>query len=176
MNYFKKMWPTKRARKQRDLKGALWSVIGAFICIVALSWIITHLGPSSHGFMLIGSLGASVILIFTRPTVSAAQPRNIIGGHMLSAICGITVVRFITPDLILASALAVCLALVVMEITDTKHPPGGSTALIAVLDYANISHLGYLYALAPVALSTLLIVIIGLLFNNIRGRYPAYWW
>ena len=147
-----------------------------FVSIAALDWLLPQLGTDNHAFMLMGSLGASSILMFTRPTVSAAQPRNIIGGHMISALCGVVAARLLPADPITAAALAVSLALVIMEVCDAKHPPGGSTALIAVLDYGSIAHLGFLYVLAPVGLGALLLVIIGLMFNNMRGAYPAYWW
>jgi CBS-domain-containing membrane protein len=64
-----------------------------------------------------------------------------------------------------------------MQLTKTLHPPGGATALIAVVGGEQIHRLGLLYILAPVGLGALLLLLVALLVNNIPStrRYPEFW-
>ncbi|HBB40113.1 MAG TPA: hypothetical protein DC005_01450 [Proteobacteria bacterium] len=81
-------------------------------------------------------------------------------------------------DLSLARAVAVATAIAVMHALRCLHPPGGATALIAVIGGAKIHALGYLYALIPAGLGALVMLIIAVLVNNLAPtrRYPEYWW
>lgn len=79
----------------------------------------------------------------------------------------------------LACALAVSLAIALMYLTRTLHPPGGATALIAVIGGEHVHQLGFLYALMPVFLGSLLLLIVALVVNNLstdpKRHYPVYW-
>jgi len=77
----------------------------------------------------------------------------------------------------IAAALSVSLAIVVMLITKTLHPPGGATALIAVIGGKKIHDLGFLYALLPAGAGALILLAVALLVNNLseNRRYPEYW-
>ena len=104
-----------------------------------------------------------------------AQPRNLIGGHVISAIVGVTAYKFF-PDLLWLSApLAVALSIVLMQITKTLHPPGGATALIAVIGSEKIKQLGYWYVLSPVLTGCLIMLAVALVFNNMTSHrsYPT---
>ncbi|RZD16009.1 MAG: HPP family protein [Candidatus Acididesulfobacter guangdongensis] len=127
--------------------------------------------------LVIGSFGASAVLIYAAIKSPLAQPRNLIGGHVLSALVGVACYKFFGEDIILASALAVSLAIMVMLATKTLHPPGGATALIAVIGGRAIYRLGFLYALIPIGLGAVILLIIALLVNNLAGnrKYPEYW-
>ncbi|MCF8029730.1 MAG: HPP family protein, partial [Desulfohalobiaceae bacterium] len=61
--------------------------------------------------------------------------------------------------------------------TKTLHPPGGATALIAVIGSGSIHNLGYLYALIPAGTGALIMLVVALLVNNIpKSRYyPEFW-
>ena len=90
---------------------------------------------------------------------------------MLSALTGVTV-NLIFPDTYwIAAPLAVSLSIVVMQITKTLHPPGGATALIAVIGAEKVKSLGYLYVLSPVLSGCLILLVTALIFNNL-GKYP----
>ena len=104
-----------------------------------------------------------------------AQPRNLIGGHIVSAIIGVTVHKLIPNEIWLSSALAVALSIVFMQITKTLHPPGGATALIANIGSEKIKALGYIYVLSPVLTGVLILFLVALIFNNItpNRRYPV---
>ena len=77
----------------------------------------------------------------------------------------------------LAASVAVATPIAFMHATKTLHPPGGATALIAVIGSDKIHNLGYLYVLMPVALGAIIMLIIALLVNNIprSRRYPEFW-
>jgi CBS-domain-containing membrane protein len=127
--------------------------------------------------MLIGSFGASAVLLYGAFKSPLAQPRNLLGGHIISAIIGVTAHQLCTSPLWLASAAADATAIALMHMTKTLHPPGGATALIAVIGGDKIHKLGYLYVLAPVGLGAAIMLIVALLVNNIPGsrRYPEFW-
>lgn len=77
----------------------------------------------------------------------------------------------------LAAALAVSIAIALMHLTKTLHPPGGATALIAVIGGDSVHQLGYLYVFVPAGLGALVMLIIALLVNNVapNRRYPEFW-
>ena len=128
--------------------------------------------------MIIGSFGASAVLIYGAIKSPLAQPRNLLGGHVISALIGVTAFKLFEPNLWLAGALAVATSIAVMHATKTLHPPGGATALIAVISGAKVQNLGYLYALVPVGAGALIMLAVALLINNLapRRRYPEFWW
>lgn len=127
--------------------------------------------------MIIGSFGASAVLIYGAVRSPLAQPRNLFGGHVLSALVGVAFFSVFPSELWLASALAVSTAIALMHATKTLHPPGGATALIAVIGGDSIHSLGFLYVLFPVASGVLIMLIVALVVNNIptRRRYPEFW-
>ncbi len=87
-------------------------------------------------------MGASAVLLFAASHSPLAQPWPLIGGNILSAIVGVAVSRLV-HDPALAAALAVSLAILVMLLTHSLHPPGGAVSLIPVLGGESIHALGY---------------------------------
>ncbi len=106
-----------------------------------------------------------------------AQPRNLIGGHIISAIVGVTIYKLLHNQMWLAAAVAVATAIAIMHATRTLHPPGGATALIAVIGSPKVHNLGYLYAVIPAGLGAVIMLLIAVLINNIPAsrQYPEYW-
>lgn len=158
-----------------DYKEHFWSFIGAFIGIGLIAFFQSHLLTKDENIFLIGSFGASSVLIYGAIQSPLAQPRNLIGGHIFSAFIGVTIFKLF-PDIIwLTAPLAVALSIVVMQITKTLHPPGGATALIAIIGSEKIKTLGYMYILSPVLTGSLILFVVALIFNNItkHRRYPT---
>lgn len=158
-----------------DYKEHFWSFIGAFIGIGCIAFLQSGMLEKNESVFLIGSFGASSVLIYGAIQSPLAQPRNLIGGHLISAIIGVSI-RLFMPDIIwLTAPLAVALSIVLMQITKTLHPPGGATALIAIIGSEKIKALGYLYVLSPVLSGTLILFVVALIFNNIttNRRYPT---
>jgi len=121
-------------------------------------------------------LPTSAVLIYAAIKSPLAQPRNLLGGHTISAIIGVTAYQQI-HNTWLAAALAVSLAIAAMHATKTLHPPGGATALIAFTGSTKIHNLGYLYTLIPAAAGATIMLIIALMVNNLAKNrsYPEYW-
>jgi len=159
-----------------DFKDHFWSFLSAFFGIGLIAFLQSQQISEIENVFLIGSFGASSVLIYGAVNSPLAQPRNLIGGHVLSALVGVTVFKFLPEILWLNASIAVASSIVVMQITKTMHPPGGATALIAVLPSEKIQELGYWYALSPVLSGALILLIVALIFNNIpKGRkYPHH--
>ncbi|MEC8156008.1 MAG: HPP family protein, partial [SAR324 cluster bacterium] len=150
-----------------------------FLGIFALGFLrhLVHLKQQDILF-LIGSSGALAVLLYGTPGVPLAQPRNLMGGHILSALTGVLMNGWIAEPLYLSGALSVATAIAVMHLTKTTHPPGGATALIAVIGGERVHQLGFLYVLSPVALGALIMLVVALIVNNLTSfrRYPVFWW
>ena len=115
------------------------------------------------------------MLIYGATNSPLAQPRNLVGGHLISAIIGVAIHKLIPGEVWLSSALAVSLSIVMMQITKTLHPPGGATALIANIGSEKIQALGFLYVLSPVLVGVVILLIVALIFNNIpKNRFYPY--
>lgn len=158
-----------------DKKEHFFTFLGAFFGIGIIGFISSKYFVLNDNLFLIGSFGASSVLIYGSINSPLAQPRNLIGGHIVSAIIGVTVHKLIPNEIWLSSALAVALSIVFMQITKTLHPPGGATALIANIGSEKITALGYIYVLSPVLTGVLILFLVALIFNNItpNRRYPV---
>jgi CBS-domain-containing membrane protein len=155
----------------------LWSWVGAFLGIGLVGYLDQHLFAGRDSILLLGSFGASAVLVYGAPRSPLAQPRNVLGGHFVSAVVGVASYQTLHAWPWLAAATAVATAIALMHLSRTLHPPGGATALIAVIGGPKIHALGYLYALAPAGLGALLLLAVGLLVNNLAGErsYPEFW-
>jgi len=152
----------------------LWSWIGAFTGIGLVSVLSHYVLHGTGSTLIVGSFGASAVLIYAAVDSPLAQPRNLIGGHILSALVGVAACQILSEQLWLAAPMAVATAIAVMQLTDTLHPPGGATALIAVIGGENIQQLGYSYALLPIAAGAFIMLGVALMVNRMApGRtYP----
>jgi len=158
----------------------MWSAIGAFLGIYLITVLSQYIFVNeSDTIFLVGSFGASAVLIYGVPHAELSQPRNLIGGHIISALLGITVYKYCPFEVSLLAALAVSLSIVVMHFTRTLHPPGGATALIAVIGSSQIHDLGYMFVLTPITVGAVILLIIALAVNNMssnpKRHYPRYW-
>ncbi len=177
MNFFDKMRGVGKSPPGVGVFEILWSWIGAFLGISAVALLDYGLLEDTDLVMIIGSFGVSAVLIYGAIKSPLAQPRNLIGGHVVSAVIGVFCYQLLHDTIWLAAAVAVATAIAAMHATRTLHPPGGATALIAVIGSQRIHDLGYLYVIAPVALGATIMLVIALVVNNIpeRRRYPEYW-
>lgn len=150
-----------------------WAFLGSFIGLGIICYLQFQTLSKYDLTLLIGSFGATCVLIYGVIDSPLAQPRNLIGGHIISAIVGVTIFKLISV-LWIAAPLAVSLSIILMQITKTLHPPGGATALIAVTGGKSITSLGYEYVLSPVLSGVIILLVIALIFNNIpkNRKYP----
>lgn len=175
--YFKKMRGYTDCPPMVSLTEVAWSWVGAFLGIAAVGYLHENYLARIDMVMIIGSFGASAVLIYGAIKSPLAQPRNLLGGHVVSAIIGVTCYKLLPSHLWLAASLAVATAIAAMHLTKTLHPPGGATALIAVIGSSRVHDLGYLYVIVPAATGALIMLVVALLVNNIprTRRYPEFW-
>jgi CBS domain-containing membrane protein len=158
-----------------DFKEHVWTFLGSFVGIGLIGFLNSQLLTQQDNFFMIGSFGASAVLIYGIVNSPLAQPRNLIGGHLIAAFVGV-LVRFIFPDIVwLSSALAVSSSIVAMQVTKTLHPPGGATALIANIGSEKVKNLGFMYVLSPVLTGVLILFVTALVFNSLSPHrtYPS---
>ncbi len=157
----------KASHKPLSFKYALWGALSGATAILA---IVLVARMSGHP-LLIGSFGASAVLLFGAPESPLAQPRNLVGGHLVSAAIAVAVVHF-TGSGPLSISLAVGLAVLLMYLTRTIHPPGGSTAFIGVQGKASPW-----FIVDPVLSGALILLLVALFTNNVvhHRQYPKHW-
>lgn len=143
---------------------------GAFVGI-ALTAALGFLFPI-HSPLVVAPIGASAVLVFAVPSSPLAQPWPVIGGNTISACVGLGV-AWLVPDVTMAAALAVALAIAVMSFTRSLHPPGGAVALTAALGGPVIAEWGVFFPLVPIAVNSITLVALGMVFHMLSGRsYP----
>lgn len=157
-------------------KEKLVSLLGGFISILLIVTICQNLLGLDGASMLIASMGASAVLLFAVPHGQLSQPWPVIAGHVFSALIGVTCAKWI-PSMPLAAGCAVGLAILTMHQFKCIHPPGGATALTAVIGGPNVKNLGYWFVLHPVLVNVVIIVFVAVAFNCAFQwrRYPSYW-
>lgn len=140
------------------------SFCGGFISIY-LIFLVTNLFLGiAEAVYIIPSMGATAVLLFAAPHVPFSQPWNVFGGHMISALIGVACFKVIS-DIHIAAAASVGISIGVMYYARCIHPPGGATALAAVIGSSQIHELGYLYAITPVLINTVTILMVAIAFN-----------
>lgn len=153
------------------------SAAGGLVGILAVLWV-GHFWLGGHGGVLaIASMGASAVLLFAAPHGALSQPWPVFGGHMVSALIGVACARWLGGEPMLAASLAVALSIAAMYGLRCLHPPGGATALYAVLGGDAVHALGYGYVFSPVLLNVVVILMVAVAFNfpfHWR-RYPQCW-
>lgn len=152
----------------------LWTFVGAFIGIALIGYLQRTQFGENDNILLIGSFGATSVLIFGATNSPLAQPRNLIFGHLISAFIGVLMYKSFPGQMWFSSALAVSLSIVAMQITKTMHPPGGATALIANVGSEKIKALGFGYILSPVFSGVVILFLVAVIVNNIpkNRSYP----
>lgn len=133
--------------------------------------------PSDFMEIYLMAFGASAVLIYGAVRSPLAQPRILVGGHLISALIGVIAYKLFYPFPWFASALAVATAIAFMHATKTLHPPGGATALIAVIGSDKVHALGFLYVFIPVGIGVLVMLAVALIVNNMAAsrKYPEFW-
>lgn len=150
------------AERLRSCAGAL---VGLFV-VFTIAKLFGELAGIDEWLM--ASLGASALLVFALPGSPMAQPWAVIAGNTLSALIGITAAILIREPL-LAMPIAASLSILGMFVLRCLHPPAAAVALIVVLGH--ITH--YRYAIFPVMVDSILLVLVGAIYSNLTGKsYP----
>ena len=145
----------------KNIKNILISSLGAFLCVFFIAYI-NSIDVSN--IWLIPPFGASLVLVMAVHDSPLAKPRNVFFGHVFSASSGVLMFYFLggTP---LSISLGVSLAIFIMLITKTTHPPAGANPVIAILGAKSFE-----FVIMPVAIGALFIVIFALLYNKLWKR------
>ncbi|MBU1343591.1 MAG: HPP family protein [Proteobacteria bacterium] len=167
----------KQSPPKVNLSEIIWSWIGAFLGITPVAFLNYNLFSGDDLVFIIGSFGASAVLIYGAVRSPLAQPRNLVGGHVLSAVIGVVSYKLFYPYPWFASSFAVATAIALMHATRTLHPPGGATALIAVIGSEKIHALGFFYVWVPVGTGVMIMLLVALIVNNFAPsrKYPEFW-
>jgi CBS-domain-containing membrane protein len=177
MSWLQKLQASTTSPPRVSAREMAWSWL-ASLAGMGLLALVHHLWFAGTSLpLMFGPLGASSVLIHGAPKSPLAQPRNLLGGHIISALVGVAAYQILPSQPHLAAPLAVATSIALMHLTKTLHPPGGATALIAVIGDDNIHALGFTYLLFPAGLGALILLLTALAFNNLLPgrRYPEFW-
>ncbi len=167
MSFFSKMQGGAQSPPRASLRLIVISWVGG----VLATGIVAYLASMTHLALILGSFGASCVLLFGFPDSPFSQPRNVIAGHFLASLVGLL---FLTTlgAVWWSIALAVGTAIAVMQLTRTVHPPAGSNPVIVMLTAPS-----WEFLLTPTLLGAIILVVVAILFNNLikERRYPSYW-
>lgn len=152
----------------------LISALGALIAIAATMAVSLHVVGTQGAALLVASMGASAVLLFAVPHGALSQPWPLVGGNLVSALIGVSCAQLI-HDPFVAGPLAVALAIFAMHYLRCIHPPGGATALVAVVGGPAVQALGFQYLLTPVLLNVGIMLFAAVAVNYFFPwrRYPA---
>lgn len=153
------------------------SAFGALLGILAVMWVGEIWLGKNGGLLAVASMGSAAVLLFAAPHGALSQPWPVFGGNIVSAVIGVTCARWLGTDPMLAASLAVALSIAAMYSLRCLHPPGGATALYAVLGGDAVHALGYGYALNPVLIDVVILLTVAVTFNYPFAwrRYPQSW-
>ncbi|HDZ16288.1 MAG TPA: HPP domain-containing protein, partial [Methylophaga aminisulfidivorans] len=165
-----------RTSHSEKVISALGAMVGILVTILMTKWLAQQMSISAGSeLLIIASFGATAVLVFAVPHGALSQPWQVIAGHLLSAAVGVTC-QYLIGTTPLAAAIAVGIAVGVMYYTRCIHPPGGATALNAVMGGAGITQMGYNYLLFPVLVNVIAILLVAFVFNALFHwrRYPVH--
>lgn len=169
MKYLQKFKGKKESLPQKvSIKDILFAGIGGFIAIA----LIAYITRSSDNLLIMGSFGASCVLLFAYPKSPFSQPRNVIFGHLFSTLTGLIFLHLFGYEW-WSIAFALASAIVIMLLTRTVHPPAGSNPIIVFLLGADFD-----YLIFPSLTGSIILVLVALFYNNLHKQrsYPSYWY
>lgn len=166
-SYIAKMKGGGHSPSRTNFADAITGAIGGLICIFVLLCLTNYTGTP----WLMASLGGSCVLVFVVWNAPLSQPRNIIGGHLISAFIGLIMYSLLGTNIVSIS-IGVGLTIFLMAFLGIIHPPAGANPIIIIL-----GGYGWSYLVMPVLIGALIIVFFGLVINNLREtrKYPLFW-
>jgi CBS-domain-containing membrane protein len=148
---------------------SMGGMLGIGLVFLLSAWVTDFQGAMA----ILPSMGAAAVLLFSVPHGPLSQPWALLSGNALSALVGVSC-ALAFDNIYLAAGLAVGISIGVMQIARCVHPPGGATALAAVIGGPSIHALGYGYVLMPTLLNCLVLLMVAIIFNYGFSwrRYP----
>jgi CBS-domain-containing membrane protein len=146
----------------RQVAAGLFAGLGGALAIGAMEWF-------SRAFsypLAVIPFATSIVLVIGSPDAEPAQPRALVGGHLVATIVGLVVVKLTGPQA-WAAAMAVGLSMVAMYVTRTFHPPAGIDPLLVV-----VNGFGWSFLLVPVLAGALLLTLFACVWHRLLHRRP----
>lgn len=158
---------TDTCPRRLPLKSILLAWMGGVLATSAFA----GLGDVTQTPLILGSFGASCLLMFAYPSSPFAQPRNVIGGHCIATLTGLVFMTMFDVHW-WSMALSVGTAIALMLLLRVPHPPAGSNPIIVMVGSA-----GWSFLLTPTLIGSIILVLVALIYNNIarKTQYPTYW-
>jgi CBS-domain-containing membrane protein len=136
--------------------------LGAAIAIGGMEWF----SVAEHYPLAAIPFATSIALVIGAPNAEAAQPRALIGGHVVSTLIGLGMLKLTGPHA-WAAAVAVGLAILAMDLTGTFHPPAGIDPLLVVSN-----NLGWSFLAVPVLAGALVLTLFACAWHRWLRRQP----
>ena len=164
-----KLFPSPKANNKDAVIGAVGAALG-----MAITWLVCDALLEGAAPILVLSMGASAVILFTMPTAPAAQPVPVVLAHCMAAFFGVLSAQ-VFDNTALAIGIAVGVHAGVMTRLGYMHPPSGGTALTAVIGGQAVTDLGFEFIWRPVLLNAVLLVLLAVVVNRPFAwrRYPA---
>jgi CBS-domain-containing membrane protein len=160
-------WYRSKAPARPNPRALAVATATSIVALVVLVAVGRLLGET----VLIPPLAATMALVAGGSALPLAQPRNVIGGQLVSALVAFIVLA-IAGSSVWGAAVAGGLALGAMLLLRASHSPGAATAVMVVLERPEIVRF-----LALLLLATVLLVAVGAISARAnRTTYPVYWW
>ena len=147
------------------------SIIGAFFATLCASFFSFSILQAENHPMILASTGASAMLIFGIPDSPVSKPWPLVGGHVISAFIVLSS-YYLIPNPIIASSVAIGVAMLVMHHTGSMHPPGGATAVTAVIGGSTVHELGYYFVIVPVFFNSIILLSVAMAVATFRESNP----
>ncbi len=158
----------KRVMSEKEF---IISILGAFIGTLIASFFSNMILAAEDMPLILASTGASAILLFSLPFSPVSQPWNLVGGHLVSAAVGVSC-YYLVPNELLAASLSIPFAMLFMHHLHCMHPPGGATAITAVIGGASVHALGYAFIVIPVFINSIILLSIAMAIATFRDENP----
>jgi len=160
-------------KEQVSIAEKLVSLLGAVLGIYLVCLISFYTTDAQGAAYIVPSMGAAAVLLFAVPHGKLSQPWALFGGNLISAVVGVTCYKLV-PEPFIAAALAVGLAIGCMHLFSCVHPPGGATALAAVIGGEAVHSIGYSFVFIPIFVNVVILFLVAMVFNSMFPwrRYP----
>jgi len=164
----KRIVSLKRVMSEKEF---IISIVGAFVGTLIASFFSNTILEAEAMPLILASTGASAILVFSLPFSHVSRPWNLVGGHLVSAIVGVSC-YFLISDPVLASSLSIPFSMLFMHHLRCMHPPGGATAITAVIGGTSVHALGYAFVIIPVFVNAIILLSIAMAIATFRDENP----
>ena len=154
-------------------KELILSIVGAFVATLLAFFFSMMVLQADSKSLVLASTGATAMLLFGLPHSTVSMPWNVIGGHLVSAVVGVSCYQWI-PNELVASSASIAIAMAAMHGLQCMHPPGGATAITAVVGGVDVHALGYAYVVVPVFFNAIILLSIAMAVATLRNNNPFY--